>query len=414
MKKKIVIGIIVLAVVGLIGFKMFGNKNKQTGTMVETTTLEKGTVESRIKSTGTIVSMDKREVMSDVEEKIEKMYVKKGDKVSKGQILMTLDESSIRNKIKESKIRLQLEEESLKKTSKNGNLDLKISLDNLKIKYEDSKREYERNNELYEAGALTKVEVDRSKDTMDQTYNEIILAEDKIRNSDVENDVNMQRQRVELARIELQNLEKDLVKYTIKSPIAGTIVDTKISESGIVEARRMLMSIQDVDNLEMIINMNEYDIGKIKVGNKVTITGDSLQGKKYTGEVKHIANVAKASLSDENQKLTGSDNTIEVKISINKDSDSLKPGLSAKADILTDSKKDVYVLPYETIFTKKDGSKAIFIVENKISKEIPITTGIGDEFNVEVKGDLKDGMEVILNPTEDTVEGTEVTSSKEL
>lgn len=414
MKKKVIIGIVVLIIAIVIGLKIKGGQSKQVGLVVDTTPVEKGSISSNIKSTGVIVSMDKRDVMSDVEEQIQKMYVKRGDKVTKDQLLMTLDDSSMRNKIRESEIRLRIEEENLRKTEKGGNLEEQISLDNLEIRQKEAEREYQRSSELYQAGGMTKVEVDKARDTLDQLNNDIILAKDKINNNDKQSDINMQRERVELSRIELQNLKKDLVKYTIKSPISGTIVDTKISESGIVEARKMLMSIQDIDNLEMIINMNEYDVGKLKVGNPVEITGDSLQGKKYKGQVKQIGNVAKASLSDENQKLTGSENTIEIKISVDKGNDILKPGLSAKADILTNKKDNVFVLPYETIFTQKDGKKSIFVVENNKVKKIDVTTGIGDDFKVEVIGGLKEGQEVILNPTEETVEGAEVTLSKEL
>ncbi len=414
MKKKVIIGVVVLIIAIVIGLKIKGGQSKQVGLVVDTTQVEKGSISSNIKSTGVIVSMDKRDVMSDVEEQIQKMYVKRGDKVTKDQLLMTLDDSSMRNKIRESEIRLRIEEENLRKTEKGGNLEEQISLDNLEIRQKEAEREYQRSSELYQAGGMTKVEVDKARDTLDQLNNDIILAKDKINNNDKQSDINMQRERVELSRIELQNLKKDLAKYTIKSPISGTIVDTKISESGIVEARKMLMSIQDIDNLEMIINMNEYDVGKLKVGNPVEITGDSLQGKKYKGQVKQIGNVAKASLSDENQKLTGSENTIEIKISVDKGNDILKPGLSAKADILTNKKDNVFVLPYETIFTQKDGKKSIFVVENNKVKKIDVTTGIGDDFKVEVIGGLKEGQEVILNPTEETVEGAEVTLSKEL
>lgn len=410
MKKKLVIGIIILLIVGALGLKILSSRKEPVGNMVTTVELERGDIESHIKSTGTIVSMDSRDVMSDVEEKIEKMYVKKGDKVSEGQVLMKLDESNIRNKIRESKIRLNMEEESLKKALNNSDFDLTIGLDNAKIRLADLDKEYQRNQELFRAGAITKVEVDRSKDARDQAENEVRLTQDKLAKSDLEIDVNMQRQRVELARIELQDLEKNLEKYVIKSPIGGTIVDTSISESGIVESHKRLMSIQDVDNLEMVVNMNEFDVGKIKEGNSVVITGDSLQGKTYKGRVTHIAHVTKASLSE---AASASENTIEVKIALDTAGDSLRPGLSAKADILTDSRKNVFNLPYEAFFTRKDGGKVIFVVENGRAREIEVTTGIANEFKLETLGDLSEGMEVILNPTEDIVDGAEVTAIKE-
>ena len=93
----------------------------------------------------------------------------------------------------------------------------------------------------------------------------------------------------------------------------------------------------------------------------------------------------------------------------------MKPGLSAKLDILTDSKKNVLVLPYEAIFTKKNGKKVIFTVQDSIVKEHRIQAGIESDLNVEIiSANLKENDRVIINPTENLKDGDHVIENKEM
>jgi len=410
MKKKTKILMVLLpliVLVGILGRNMVIKSKKPTQMMVQTTSVGKGDIESHIQATGKIFSMDKRDVVSDVEEKIEKMFVEKGDKVEKGQVLMKLEETNIQYKIKDARLRLSMEEENLKQLKKEGNTELELNLSNAKIKYEDAKNTYERNKKLYEESVISKVEFEKSKDDMDELYNDYILAEERLKNSNHENEITIQEQKVDLARLEVEKLKKDLRKYTIKSPITGTIVDTNISESGIIESHVTLMSIQDIDHLEVVVDMNEYDASKIKIGNPVRITGDSFEKRVYEGKVKYVGSIAKQ--IDGSQ---GKESVVEIKVDIEDNDEFLKPGFSAKLDILTEKKDNVLKVPYEAIFTRKNGEKVIFIVKDGKAKEQKIETGIESDFSLEIIGDVKEEDEVILNPTEDIKDGDPVIVDK--
>lgn len=407
-KKKIfIITLALVTIIGIGGINIAIKNRKPTQTIVQTTPIQKEDIESRIQATGKISSMDKRDVISDVEEKIEKIYVQKGDKVEKEQILIKLEETNIQYRIKDSKLRLAMEVESLKQLEKESNIEFEIYLSNAKIKYEDAKNTYGRNKQLYEEGIITKVEFEKSKDDMDQLYNNYLLAEEKLKNSNHEDEITIQKQKIELARIEVEKLGKELEKYTIKSPITGTIVDTNISESGIVKSYITLMSIQDIDHLEIIVDINEYDASKIEEGDPVKITGDSFQGKIYEGEIKYVGSIAKPL-----EQGQGKENVVEIKLDIKNNDEFLKPGFSAKLDILTEKKADALSVPYEAIFTRKGGDKVIFIVEDGFVKEHTIETGIGSDFSIEVMGDIEEGSSVILNPTEDIKDGDQVIVDK--
>ncbi|MBC8589130.1 efflux RND transporter periplasmic adaptor subunit [Paratissierella segnis] len=407
-KKVLIILVVLIAVLGISGVNMAIKNKKPNGVVVQTTPIVREDIESHILTTGTIFSMDKRDIISDVEEKIEKIYVQEGDKVEKDQILMKLEDSDILYRIKDSKLRLEIEKEGLKKLENEGTKEFEIQLSNAKIRYEDAKNTYERNIKLYDEGIINKVEFDKSKDDVDQLYNDFLLAEEKLKNSNPENEIIIQKQKIELAKIETEKLEKELEKYTIKSPISGTIVDTNISESGIVQSHVALMSIQDLEHLEIIVDINEYDASKIKEGDSVKITGDSFEDRVYEGKVKYVGSIAKTL-----EQIQSKENVVEIKIAIKDNDEFLKPGFSAKIDILTQKKADALSLPYEAIFTKKDGEKVIFTVsDDGIVKENTIKTGIGSDFSIEVIGDIKEGNSVIMNPTEGIKDGSQVIVDK--
>jgi RND family efflux transporter MFP subunit len=406
-KKVLIITVVIIAILGISGANLAMKSKKPNVMMVQTTPILKEDIESRIQSTGTIYSIDKRDVISNVEEKIEEMYVEKGDKVEKGQMLIKLDETDILYRIKDAKLRLSMEMENLKQLEKEGSKEFEIQLSNAKIRYEDAKNTYERNIQLYEENIITKVEFDKSKDDMDQLYNDYLLAEDRLKNSNHDNEITIQKQKIELARIEVEKLEKELQNYTIKSPITGTIVDTNISESGIVKSYESLISIQDLEHLEIILNINEYDASKLEVGDSVVITGDSFEDKVYDGEIKYVGSIAKPSEQAQNNE-----NVVEIKVGIKNIDEFLKPGFSAKVDILTDKKIDALSVPYEAIFNKKGGEKVIFTVKDGIVKENTIQTGIGSDFSIEIIGDIEEGDSVILNPTEELKAGDQVIVDK--
>ena len=407
-KKVMIIAVVIVAILGISGVNIAIKNKKPNVMMVQTTPILKEDIESRIQSTGTIVSMDKRDVISNVEEKIKEIYVEKGDKVEKGQVLIKLDETDILYRIKDSKLRLDIEIENLNQLNKEGSKEFEIQLSNAQIRYEDAKNTYDRNEKLYEEGIITLVEFEKSKDDMDQLYNDYLLAEDKLKNSNSDKEITVQKQKIELARIEVEKLEKELQNYTIKSPITGTVVDTNISESGIVKSYESLISIQDLEHLEIVLNINEYDASKLEVGDLVVITGDSFEGKVYDGEIKYVGSIAK-----QLEQAQGKENVVEVKVDIKNSDEFLKPGFSAKVDILTDKKTDALAVPYEAIFNKKGGEKVIFTVDDDgIVREHTIKTGIGSDFSIEIIGDVEKGSSVILNPTEEIKDGDQVSVGK--
>lgn len=396
-KKTLIIIVIVFIVLAGISAVALKGKSDKSDNKIKTTQLKKQYISSSIQTTGVIESMDKRNIISDVEEKMEKMYVKKGDIVSKGQILMELEKTRINYDIKEAYISLdiaQKELEELKSTLKN-------QVQKCKLAFEEAKINEKRNKILYENRSISKKNYDNTKDQLIIGTNDFNLIKEKYGDGENGRDILKKKHEIELLNIKIGKLKDKYNKHTIKAPINGTIVDTNISESGIVESYKTLMLIQDVENLEINLFLNEYDASKIVMDQDVEIKGDAFEDKVYKGKIKYIGPFAKKVSTGQ-----GEENVVEVKVHIVNVDKYLKPGFSAKLNILINEKKDALVVPYEAIFTKKDKTEVVYSVVDEKIKENKIHMGIEGDLEVEIIGTgLKEGDKIILNPTEKLEDG---------
>lgn len=168
-----------------------------------------------------------------------------------------------------------------------------------------------------------------------------------------------------------------------------------------------LFIIEDTDSLEIEVGIGEYDISEIQLGQKVKVTGEAFKGKEIDGTVSFIAPSATIVPTG-----TGKETQVTVKIDIPNADNYLKPGFTANVAINTAHKKEALVLPYETVYEKKDGTKVVFKVEDNKLKEVPISIGIQGDLKQEViSSDIKLGDKIVTNPTEKLHDGLEVSIS---
>ena len=405
-KKKILISSIVIVILGFVGFAAVrANQGRmQAGLLVETVKIVKEDIESRVLTTGEVFAIDKMNVTSDVSGKILEIPVKKGQKVSAGDILVKLDESEINYQLQQAEIKLGIEKDVLEQLTKNDKLDLEIAFYNTEIQYNEARNSYNQIKERYEAGAASRNDLNLSKNRMDQLYNTYVLAKKNLESAENASQITIQKKQLELSQLSVNKLLQEKNKYAIKSPMDGIVVEIAIDEGEMLSLGMPMMVIMDTSKLEIVTNISEYDVRKISIGDPVKITGDAIEGQEYEGRVKYIAPTA-ISLSTGQGKET----VVEVKIEVNSQNTALKPGFSTTVDILTETKKNTLVVPYEALFTAKDGQKLIFTMIDGLAKAHEVRTGLESDLVVEVIGeDIAENDRVILNPTENLKDGDPV------
>lgn len=187
--------------------------------------------------------------------------------------------------------------------------------------------------------------------------------------------------------------------YTIRSPIAGTIIDKSFKQGDKIEAGKTLCTIFDLSYLVMNMNVDELDISKVKVGQKVEITADANEGKNYVGEVTKISI---------NGNTSNGVTVYPVTVRID-ETDGLLPGMNVDATIKLESKEDVLTVPVAAV---QRGNKVLVNnkhvnledTENVTPSEyegysyVNVIVGISNKDYIEIIEGLEENYEIIIVP----------------
>jgi len=359
--KKALILLFFLVLGAIIIFSLKSNSKNVKEVYLEP--LKKQNIMEIISASGEIQPKVKVNVQSDVIGRIEKLYFKEGDFVKKGQKLVELEKDAYLFQRDQAKAAIA------------------SALANLKVaeaQLEEAEAQKKRISALLEENLI-------SKEIYDQT----------------EANYKSALARVEASKEEIKRLEKylneaedKLRKTTILSPLDGKVVDLVLKEGEVVISGTpnipgsTIAIIADLSQILAEVDVVESEIAKVSLGQKAKITVDAFPQKELEGVVEEIGESAFKKVDV---------NYFKVKIKITENFDDLKPGMTSKAKIYVEEKKDVLAVPSQAIQDVK-GEKFIFISEKGKAKKVVVTTGIQDNINTEISGDIKEGSLVVTGP----------------
>lgn len=157
----------------------------------------------------------------------------------------------------------------------------------------------------------------------------------------------------------------------------------------------------------MEAEIDEYDIPDIAVGMRVLIKTDATRDEELEGTVIYTApsstsmNAASALATTSASSVTGTSSaTYTVKIALETQNDRLRLGMNAKLSIITESRENVWSVPYDAVYDREDGTHYIEILKNEETEEkqeITVEKGLEGTYYIEISSDeLKEGMKVVL------------------
>jgi len=199
-------------------------------------------------------------------------------------------------------------------------------------------------------------------------------------------DINAQLAAVKSAQASVESAQAKIKNAEIIAPISGTITQFDAKVGQLASPNVPLVSIISDSGYEVDAGVSETDIGKISVGNKVSMTLDAFPNETFTGVVFYVAPA---------ETNTNGVITYLVKVSFAKPDARLKSGLTANVDIQTKYKDDALILPQYAILQNDQGTFVETLVKNKVEQS-PVVLGIEDqEGNVEVVSGVTKGEQVL-------------------
>ena len=192
------------------------------------------------------------------------------------------------------------------------------------------------------------------------------------------------------AEISMQNQQDNMSNYTITSPISGTIIEKDAKQGDALTSGSTLCVIYDLSYLEMVINVDELQIGALSVGQKVQLTADAVTDKTYVGTVTRVSMKGSSS---------GGTTTYPITIRID-DTDGLRPGMNANAEIVVAEANNALVVPNAAVIrggyvlVSKKSPSAANAVEDMDAPDgyvyVKVETGVSDDSYTEIKSGLQE------------------------
>ncbi len=363
----IVIAIVVIA--AMASFLLSGNKKKEEVNFV-TEAVAPANIVNSITATGTIEPVTSVTVGTQVSGIVSKLYVDYNSVVKKGQVIAELDKTNLISELNTAKANLASAQSSLNYQTAN----------------------YSRYAALYKKGLVAGTDYDQARLTYQQA-----------------------RDQVATARESVQKAQTNLGYATITSPIDGVVLSKSVEEGQTVAASfstpELFTIAQDLTNMQVVADVDEADIGNVKVGERVSFTVDAYPDDTFTGQVKQVR-----------QEATTTNNvvTYEVVISAPNVDMKLKPGLTANVTIYTQESKDVMSVPSkalrytpakETVGDKKikDVSNAknkVWTIEGNYVVAHSVSVGMTDGSHTQILSGIKQGQQVITGVSVQTDDPT--------
>lgn len=220
-----------------------------------------------------------------------------------------------------------------------------------------------------------------------------------IGNSSGNNPISLQSSAQSIANQErnLSELKSALADYTITAPFGGTIASLSLKRFDSVSTGSSVATL--ITNQKIAtLSLNEVDIAKIKLGNKVTLTFDAIEELTLTGEVVEISAVGTVS-----QGVV----SYSVKIAFDTQDERVKPGMTVNASIITEAKQNVLTVPASAVKTQ-NGMSYVEVFEAPIENPSPqgivsvnpptrieVQIGLSDDVSTEILSGLSEGQQII-------------------
>src|ERR1017187_3942313 len=369
-----------------------------------------------LNATGYIVAAHKIEVAAKVIGRVKWIGVDKGDRVKEGEVIVRLEDDEYQAQLTQAKGQLASLQANLDRAL-NGSRPEEIAqalanvntaqsdLDNARITLDRDKR-------LARDGVLSQQVIDDAQARYDNALHRVDSLQkslDLLKLGPRKEDIDSLRGQVEQARGALNYAETNLANTIIRAPVTGTILERAVEKGEFVTtsfvgdrgAKGYVVSLADLDDLEVELDIAQNDFAKLHAMQHGAVTTDAYPDLKYAGFIKEISPEANR------QKAT-----VQIKVKVEKPDGHLRPEMNASVAFLSDEKpapagsapsKPVVMVPGAAV---REG--AVFVVLDGRAMRRAVKTGAASNQSVRIDEGLIGGEDVIIGPPAGLKDGDKV------
>lgn len=335
---------------------------------------------SIVSASGEVKPKKNINISADVPGRITTIGVHEGQRVKAGDFLLKLDSTQYEANAERDRALMQ---------------SYRSQLIQSEARMKREQNNYGRQKQLYDSQLISQEQLETAKVQLDIARAEVMAI----------------RHQIQQAEASLKSTLDSLSKTFYNSPIDGIITSLRVEEGEVAVVGTMnnpgtlLLTIADLSEMEVEVEVDETDVVGVELGQSADVKVDALPNQVLKGTVTEIGSSAIPQLTYSQQE----SRNFQVTITLIDPPHTLKPGLSASAEIITAEKNGVMAVPISALVIRekksekqskktKDEEEGVYIVENNRAKFRAVSKGIMGGLLVEISSGLKEGQEVIVGP----------------
>ena len=345
---------------------------------VRTAVVELSTIRSLVSTNGKIEPVNNFEAHAPVSANVRRVFVKEGDSVKKGRLLVVLDDADARAQAARAQTQLRAAQADLSAAERGGNQEEVLSLEAQLVKAGTDRDSAQRNlvalKKLEQEGAASAGEVREAENALARADAQLTF----LRQKQTKRYSNAELARVDAQRAEAQatyDAAQDvLARSNVRAPFDGIVYSLPVKQGGFVAAGDLLLQMADLRKVMVRALVDEPDVARLAPGDPIEITWDAVPGRVWRATVTDIPSTV---------KLHGARNVGETTSIVDNKDLKLLPNTNVGVTIVTAEHDHVLVVPREAL--RMDDSKPyVLLVSGHELKRRDVETSLFNLTQVEV------------------------------
>ena len=355
--------------------------------------VSRSAIRSVISTNGKVEPVENFEAHAPIGTTVKRVFVKEGDHVRKGQLLVELGAASARSQAAQALAQVRSSEADVNALERGGTqeevLTLQAELVKARVNYESAQRNLDALKRLQQSGAASPGEVRTAENQLDSRAAELKLLESKQKD---------RYSRPEVVRVEAKHSEAQtaysaaediLNQLSIRAPFRGVVYSLPVKQDAWVNPGDLILQAADLSKVQVRTYVDEPDVARLAPGEKIEVTWDAMPGRMWTGTVTAVP----ASV-----KLHGTRNVGETTCIVANPDFKLLPNINVGVTIVSAEHADALTSPREAL-REDDSVPYVYQVVNNEVRRQTVETSISNLTKVEITGGISEHDLVAISST---------------
>lgn len=381
------------AAVGLVVIFYFVRMATRSRVPIRVATVVRSELRSTVPTNGQVEPQVNYEAHAPFPGLIKALYVHEGQKVSQGTLLLSMDDTDARARLATAMSGLRSAQENYNAMIQGGTQAERLSLGGeitkAQIDRDQAQHDLDALRKLQLTGAASPSEVAAAQQRLDADNASLANLQQRKTNNYDAGDINRVKAALADAQAGYESAQQVMNQANVRAPFRGTVYLIPVSKTEYVQQGSLLLSMADLSRMQVRAYFDEPEIGKLHVGQPVTIQWDARPDKTWHG---HIARIPSTIITYTTR------NVGEVLVTIDDADNDLLPNTNVRVTALVANEPNALNIPRDALHTES-GQAYVFLVQGDTLHRTNVSVGNLNLTQVEIVSGLREGEVVALGST---------------